>query len=327
MKTILVTGGTGFTGSHLVRSLVADGERVRVVSRDANRARQHLPPEVDVIEGDLSDPATAPRAVRGCRLVYHLAGSFRETSINDERHREIQVDGTRHLLNASLDQGVDRFIHTSTIGVLGHIQHPPADENAPYAPGDIYQKTKVEAERMVLAVHAQTGLPVTVIRPASIYGPGDLRFLKLFKAIKKRIFAMLGSGKVLLHPVFISDLTAGFRLAAEEPEAVGEVFILGGGENVTLNDLAEAVADEVHVPHPRFHVPALPFQLAGSLCEKICIPLGIKPPIFRRRVDFFTKSRGFTIEKARRLLGYEPKVKLHEGLAATANWYRSLGYL
>lgn len=327
MSLVLVTGGTGFTGSHLVTSLVADGEQVRVLTRNAGNARSAVPPDVELMEGDLADPATAPRAVQGARVVYHLAGSFRETSITDDRHRAIQVEGTRHLLDAAAAEGIDRFVHTSTIGVLGHIPHPPADETAPYSPGDIYQETKVEGERLALETHARTGLPVTVIRPATIYGPGDMRFLKLFKAIKRRIFAMLGSGKVLLHPVFISDLVAGFRLAAREPNAIGEIFIVGGGENVTLNDFARAVASEVQVPEPRLHLPVSPFQLAGTICEKLCIPLGIKPPIFRRRVDFFTKSRGFTIDKARRLLGYEPRVPLREGLSATAAWYRSLGYL
>lgn len=324
---ILVTGGSGFIGSQLVGSLLKDGESVRVLTRDPVRARLTLPPEVELETGDLTDPAALRRAVRGCRLVYHVAGSFRDNGIPDQRHFAVHVEGTRHLLEASRAEGVERFIHTSTIGVVGHIAHPPADETWPYAPGDAYQRSKAEAERMVLEYRARHDFPLVVVRPASVYGPGDRRFLKLFKAVQRRVFAMLGSGKVLLHPVYVTDLVQGFRLAACRSQAIGEVLILGGGVDVTLNELVQTIAEVLNVRPPRLRLPAWPFQLLGSACERVCIPLGITPPIFRRRVDFFTKSRGFTIRKARRVLGYEPAVPLRQGLAETAAWYLAQGLL
>jgi nucleoside-diphosphate-sugar epimerase len=323
---VLVTGATGFTGAHLVRDLVRRGHSVRALARNAERAKT-LPAETDVVVGDVTDAAVVERAVHGCEVVYHLAASFREAGIPDSRYREVHVDATRRLLEAARAAGVGRFVHCSTIGVHGHIDRPPADETCPHNPGDIYQQTKSEGERVALSFAREHGFPVSVIRPATIYGPGDLRLLKLFRAIAKRRFAMIGRGEVFLHMVHVDDLVRGFLLAAERPEAVGEVFIIGGDQYVTLNELSERIAQVWQVPPPRLHVPVWPFYLAGALCEAICVPLRVEPPIFRRRVAFFTKSRGFSIGKARRLLGYSPQVGLQDGLQQTAAWYRDHGYV
>jgi dihydroflavonol-4-reductase len=322
----LVTGATGFTGSHLVRELVRSGQSVRALARNADRARS-LPGEADVVIGDITDPSVVERAVNGCDVVYHLAASFREAGVPDSRYREVHVDATRRLLEAARAGGVTRFIHCSTIGVHSHIANPPADETCPHNPGDIYQQTKSEGERLALDFAREHGFPLSVVRPATIYGPGDMRLLKLFRAIARRRFAMIGRGEVFLHMVHVDDLVRGFRLAAERPEAIGEVFIIAGNQYVTLNELSERIARIWNVPPPRLHLPVWPFYLAGALCEAVCVPLRVEPPIFRRRVAFFTKSRGFTIEKARRLLGYEPQVDLQAGLQQTAAWYRQQGYV
>jgi nucleoside-diphosphate-sugar epimerase len=324
---ILVTGGTGFTGSHLVRDLVEDGHRVRVVTRSFTKAKASLPPAVEVMVGDIADAAVVEAAVRDQDVVFHLATTFREPGIPDSRYREVHVDSTRLLLEAGRRQGLGRFVHCSTVGVLSHIENPPADESWPHAPGDIYQETKSEAEQLALAFQREHDFPLTVARPTPIYGPGDLRLLKMFRMIARRRFVMLGDGKVFYHMVYVTDLVAGLRLLASDPRAVGEVFILGGDEYLTLEDTARLIADAIGVPPPSLHLPALPFQLAGSLCERLFIPLGLEPPIYRRRVDFFTKSRAFSIDKAKRMLGYQPRVDLVTGIRNTANWYREQGLL
>ncbi len=319
----LVTGGTGCIGSRLVESLVGDGRRVRVLTRSASRGRTRVPEGAEVVEGDVSNPDHARNSVCDCEAVFHLAGPFREAGLPDHRYREVQVDGTRNMLEAAREAGVQRFVHVSTIGVLGHIAHPPADENSPYNPGDVYQETKMEGERLALEFRQRhQGMHLTVARPASVYGPGDLRFLKLFKAIRRGWFVMLGKGEVLLHLVYLDDVVRGLRLLETSPDADGEVFILAGPQARPLNDITALIADILEVKQPRRHAPAWPVQLAGSLCERLCIPLGINPPIFRRRVDFFTKSRAFRIDKAERLLGFRPKVDVEAGLRRTADWYR-----
>jgi len=151
--------------------------------------------------------------------------------------------------------------------------------------------------------------------------------LKLFRAIAKRRFVILGDGRVYYHMVYVSDLIDGLLLLAADERAVGEVFILGGAEYVTLNELSARIAAVAGVPPPRWHAPLWPVQALGSACEWMCRPFGLRPPIYRRRVDFFAKSRAFSIDKARRLVGYAPAVDLDTGLALTVDWYRAEGHL
>ncbi|HEU4699650.1 MAG TPA: NAD-dependent epimerase/dehydratase family protein [Gemmatimonadales bacterium] len=325
MDRVLVTGGTGFTGSHLVRHLIEAGHAVRVLARSAERARAILPGAAEIVEGDVTDPRAVARAVRGRDTVYHLAAAFREPGLPDARYREVHVDGTRHVLEAARADGVRRVVHCSTVGVHSHIEHPPADETAPFHPGDIYQTTKAEGERLALAFQREHAFPLTVVRPAGIYGPGDRRLLKLFKAVARRRFVMIGDGETLFHMVHVRDLVHGMRLAAASDAAIGEAFILAGPTYCTLNELVARIAAAFGVAPPRHHLPVWPFMAAGWLCEQIFVPLRRDPPIYRRRVAFFTKSRAFRIDKARRTLGYEPVVGLQEGIEETAAWYRRQG--
>lgn len=323
----LVTGATGFTGSHLVRALAADGQAVRVLARSAARAREALPEGVEIIEGDLTDPVAVARAVEGTRTVYHIAAMYRQAKHRDADYARVHVDATRLLLEAACDDGVERFVHCSTVGVHGHVASPPAGEEAPFGPGDVYQRTKLDGELLARSYHGRRGLAVTVARPTAIYGPGDQRLLKLFRMIARRRFVVLGRGDIFYHMVHVDDLVRGLRLLGTHPRAPGEVFILGGERYYTLREIAALIAEAEGVPAPWLRLPARPFQIAGTICEKVCIPLGIEPPIHRRRVDFYTKSRAFTIEKAVRLLGYHPLVNLRDGIESTLAWYLAHGYL
>jgi nucleoside-diphosphate-sugar epimerase len=237
------------------------------------------------------------------------------------------VGGTLSLLEAASLASVARFVHTSTVGVHGDVLNPPADEGSPIAPGDVYQDTKAEAESAALRFHAEGKLPVVVVRPGAIYGPGERRFLKLFRAIARGRYAIVGTGRPFYHPVYIDDLVEGFLLALTRKEAPGEAFILAGPRYVSQEELARLVAQATGGRVLPFHVPALPLQILGSLTEALLAPLGIEPPLHRRRVDFWTKSRAFSIEKARRLLGFDPRVDLEEGFARTAASYRELGWI
>jgi nucleoside-diphosphate-sugar epimerase len=327
MDRVLVTGGTGFTGSHLVRSLTADGHEVRVLTRAPERGRKILPAEVELVQGDIADPAAVARAVDGREVVFHLATTFREANLSEARHREVHVNGTRFLLEAARRAGVRRFVHCSTVGVFSHIRQAPADESQPYNPSDVYQLTKCEGERLAMAFQRRHGFPLAVARPTAIYGPGDTRLLKLFRLAVRRPSIVLGNGKNYYHLVHVEDLVRGLRLLATEPRAVGEDFILGGEGYSTLDEIADSIAAACGVRRVRVHLPVWPFQLAASACEAVCPRLGVSPPIYHRRVDFFTKSRAFSIEKARRLLAYRPRVGLREGIRSTAEWYAAEGLL
>ena len=126
---------------------------------------------------------------------------------------------------------------------------------------------------------------------------------------------------------YIDDLVEGFRLCGEHPAAAGRTYILAGGEVTTLNELVALIADVAGVKAPSVHLPVWPFWTAGALCEAVCVPLGVEPPIYRRRVDFFTKSRAFDIARARAEIGYHPRVSLRDGITRTLEWYRAHGWL
>ena len=320
---IALTGATGYTGGRLLDRFRADGHAVSALARAPREARDG----VQWVAGDLADEAAIARLVEGADAVVHVAAVYRTAGHPDAYYRDVNVAGTERLLEAAARAGVSRFVHTSTVGVHGDVKRPPADETAPFAPGDVYQRTKAEGEAVALDFHRRRGLPVAVIRPAAIYGPGETRLLKLFRAIARGRYAIVGSGEAFYHPVYIDDLVDGYRLALERPEAVGEAFIVGGPRYVSQRELAALIARHTGGRVLPFRIPAAPIQLAGDLVEAICVPFGIEPPLHRRRVDFWTKSRAFSIDKARRMLGYAPKVDLDEGVARTAAWYREAGWL
>jgi nucleoside-diphosphate-sugar epimerase len=324
---VLVTGATGFTGNHLCERLVKDGYPVRGLVRDPLRAAGLRRAGVEVLAGDLRDAQSLRRAVQGSSIVYHIAAEFRHGNLSRKEMMAVNFEGTRNMLEAAVQEGVHKFIHCSTIGVHGDIKNPPADENAPCAPGDIYQESKLEAEKLVTDYMVKRRLPVVIFRPGGIYGPKDLRFLKLIKAIRNGHFLMLGSGKPLYQMIYIDDLIDGILLCATEKRALGNVYILTGRESVTLNQLVRTIAEVLGVSPPWLRFPVSPVYAAGFICELLCKPLGINPPLYRRRVDFFRKSRSFTIAKAQRELGFEPQIDLRSGINRTVAWYRQEGLL
>lgn len=324
----LVTGGTGFTGSHLVRRLLERGAEVRVLDAVPGLFHDELARLGAAVSlGSVTDAALVDRLVAGTDLVFHLAAAFRQINLPKREYWTVNVQGTRHVAEACLRHGVRRLVYCSTQGVHGHIGEVPGHEGSPITPADYYQQTKYEGEQAVWEV-ARQGLPACVIRPMAIYGPGDPgRFLLLYRAIRRGRFLMFGDGETFYHPCYIANLVDAFELAAEAPKAVGETYLIGDARYVSLNELVRAVGESLGVPVRIVRLPFRPLWLAAVLCEAVCLPLGIEPPLFRRRVDWFRQTRAFTIDKARRELGFTARVGLAEGLRLTAAWYRANGYL
>ncbi|MGD2086082.1 MAG: NAD-dependent epimerase/dehydratase family protein [Candidatus Aminicenantes bacterium] len=327
MKNAFVTGASGFTGSYLCKALLEKKYNVKALVRK-NSNRENLENlGIQFIEADLADPDSIKGKIKDTDIVFHIAALYRQEGVSKDMFTKVNLEGTRIMLDESIASSVKRFVHCSTVGVQGEISNPPASEDAPYKPGDHYQVSKLEGEKLALSYFNEGKIDGVVVRPVGIYGPGDTRFLKLFKHIYKGNFKMIGKGNVLYHLTFVEDLVQGIILAGETPAASGKIYTIGGNEYLPLTDLANMIAQILDKPISKIHIPLWPVYAAAFLCEMICRPLGIEPPLYRRRLDFFTKDRAFDISKAKKELGYNPKVPLKEGLERTAKWYKENGWL
>lgn len=327
-RKIFVTGSTGFTGAALVERLLRDGHEVNCLDNKPGLIDERLKTlGARIHYGSVTDPDQVRQAAGAPDVVMHLAAAFREIGVPDQLYKDVNVSGTRVVAEAALEKGAEKFIYCSTQGVHGHIENPPGDETSPIAPADYYQQTKYEGEREVEDVLGGK-MEFTTIRPTAIYGPGDPeRFLMIFKRARRGVFLMFGRGQTCYHPVYIDNLVDAFVLSMQPGVGSGEAYIIGDEEFFPIEELVRRVGQSMGVDVKIPHYPILPLIIMGHVCEKICKPLGIDPPIFPRRVDWFRQMRAFRIDKAKRDLGYRPAVGIDEGLKRTADWYLENGYL
>jgi len=312
MDKVLVTGATGFTGGKLAQRLVGDGHEVVAFVRPSSETKHLDKLGVECRTVDIRDAKDVMDNFAGIQKVFHIAAAYRSEHADRGEFRAVNVDATRNLLDAADRYGIDRFIHCSTVGVQGEIEAPPGAEDYRLKPGDHYQESKLDGECLALE-YSQSGLPISVVRPVEIYGPGDTRFLRLFRPIHRGRFVIVGTGEWLYHITYIGDLVDGFILAGERPEALGE--------------LVDTIADVLGRPRPRLRVPFIAVYWASVICDNLCRAIHVSPPLYPRRVEFFHLDRAFSTDKAQQLLGYQPKVCLSDGVARTAAWCRHEGLL
>jgi nucleoside-diphosphate-sugar epimerase len=329
---LLVTGGTGFIGSHLAeegRRRSADVVVLGLTNRPEEMANAELLTRMgaEVLSGSITDAELCRRASRGATHVFHLAVAMREGGKRDEFFESINLDGTRHLLEAASVQRVERFVYCSTIGIYGHRAPGITREDSPLAPGNIYERTKVAAERLVREFAEKCALPAVVLRPADVYGPRDQRLLKLFKGVSRGRFPLFGSGSGRRHMVYVDDVVSAFFKACERDTAVGEGLIIAGPRPCTLRELVEEVTRATGSKRYGFRLPLAPMLGLAAVVEDVCAAIKIDPPIYRRRMDFFHSDSEFDISRARRVLDWEPKVGLREGIQRTLEDYRRSGAL
>lgn len=325
---VLVTGGTGFTGKALVRRLLNEGHQVVALDYKEGLKTEELRTwGAEVVIGSVADKDLMDRCTQGVEVVHHLAAAFRELNVPNSYYHEVNVGGTRNALEAALRYKVKKFIYCSTCGVHGNIDHPPGGEESPIQPADYYQATKYEAEPLVNEFYKK-GLNTVILRPAAIYGPGDPeRFYMIYKRVARGTFPMFGSGKTFYHPLYIDNLVDAFMLAMEEEKGNGQAYLIADEEYLGIEDLVRKVGQAMGINVVIKHYPIIPLIIAGHVFEKICKPFKITPPIFPRRVDWYRQNRAFKIDKAKRELGYRPRIGIDEGLKKTAEWYKNEGYL
>ncbi|QBQ54406.1 NAD-dependent epimerase/dehydratase family protein [Nitrosococcus wardiae] len=327
---VLITGGTGFIGTRLALKCLEKGDKVRLLGQVNNAAEEG---NRDLVErqggesviGSVTDKDIIDKAIEEVEIVYHLAAAQHEANVPDQHFWDVNVAGTRNLLEASRKAGVKRFVHGSTIGVYGAAMEGEIDEDTPLQPDNIYGITKREGEKLVLSYKDK--LPVVIIRISETYGPGDRRLLKLFKAIDKKMFFMIGKGDNKHQLIFVGDLIEGLWLATKNDEALGQVFVLAGKEILTTNQMVATIAKVLGVRQRRLRAPLWPFLITAVVMETLLRPLHIQSPLHRRRMDFFRKSFFFSQDKSSSILKFEPRTSFEDGIIATAQWYKEHNYL
>jgi dihydroflavonol-4-reductase len=288
---------------------------------------------VAIEPGELQDAGLLRRLLRDRNTVIHLAAAQHESHMPDEWFRAVNVGATQALLLACHDAGIGRFVHGSTIGVYGgtyaaqdvRIPDQAFDENSTTQPANIYGRTKLAAEALVRE-HA-TDFATCIVRISETYGPGDLRLLKLFRAIDRGHCIMLGAGRNRRQVIYIDDLIRGLLTAAQHPAAPGRTFILAGRQVMTTHEMILGIAGALQRKPPQLKLPLWPFVTAATVLEAMLRPLRIQAPLHPRRLDFFRKSFVLSTAAADALLGFRADTDFGAGAVETARWYRAHGYL
>ena len=327
---ILITGGTGFIGSRLALKSLEKGHSVELlgqINTTAEQENQHMleASGIKVTLGSVTEREKIARLAQQCDVIFHLAAAQHEVNVPDQHFWAVNVDGTRNMLEACIEAKVKWFVHGSTIGVYGSAMEGEMNEDSPLRPDNIYGVTKREGERLVLSFADK--IPISIVRISETYGPGDRRLLKLFKAIEKNLFFMIGTGDNKHQLIYVDDLIEGLYLAATAEQAVGNTFVLAGKEILTTQEMVDIIAKALGTRLRKFRVPLWPFLVTAVIMENTLKPMGIQPPLHRRRLDFFRKSFFFSHSKPSNVLGFQPKTDFVQGVAETVKWYQEHGYL
>ncbi|MFH1785018.1 MAG: NAD(P)-dependent oxidoreductase [Candidatus Micrarchaeota archaeon] len=313
---LLITGATGFIGNALVRELINKRYKVRIFTRTSRFKID----SIDAIVGDITDLDSCKKACEGIDVVIHCAGVLGGWGIANQKFWDVNVNGTENMLKAASEAKVKKFIHISSCGVFGPMEDEQiANENCPYNPTNIYEKTKIEGEKIVLKYAKK--IPIIIIRPDFVYGPGDLHLLKLFKTVKERRFVFFNDGKSKLHPTYINDLVVSILSATKSKKAVGETFNIAGPRPVTVKEFITTMAKALGVGPPTLSIPSPIPEIAGFVLDNSW-GLVAKPPLTLSQVKYLTKNRTTNWEKAKKILRYKPKTDVVTGMRNTVKWYR-----
>lgn len=328
--SILVTGGTGFIGAAVARALVAKGERPRCLVRRGSDRRNLEDLDVELVEGDLLDPESLEAAVAGCKVLFHVAADYRIWVRSPQTMLRTNIEGTRSLMELALRAGVDRIVYTSSVAVLGKNKSgDPADEETPVSLDDmigIYKRSKFLAEKEVLRLQRDAGLPVIIVNPSTPIGPGDVKPTPtgrmVLEAARGRIPAFVETG---LNVVHVDDVAAGHLLACERGE-VGQRYVLGG-EDLALGTILGQVAEARGRPAPRLRLPRRPlYPLAYATETWARVTGGREPLLTVDGLKMAATPMYFSSAKAEKGLGYRAR-PASTALQDAVGWFERQGYL
>jgi len=321
---VLVTGAGGFLGSHVAERLLGAGHAVRALVRPTNVPRWLEARGVELCVGDLTDPGSRETACRGCDAVVHAAALVTEVAVGDEAYCEVNVRASEELARAAARAGARRFVFVGSTAVHRPNTGRPLDERTPLDGEGVYGRSKAEAERRLGCVVSDGALDLVVVRPSRIYGPRDSSLLRVFRAIDRRRFFLVGPCRAEVDFVYVGDVVSALVAALQRGSGV---YLVGGPERVTVERFFREVAAALGRRLPRQRLPSAPVMLAAKWIAASCAALGLEPPIAPKRLAFFRDGRVVDDSRARRDLGYRPTVSVREGVERTARWYREAGWL
>ena len=323
----LVTGATGFIGSHLVERLVAEGHDVRCFVRSTSNVRwlKNLP--VEIFVGDFFDAESLRNALRGVRIVHHVAGITKAQRKRD--YWRWNSEATRKLLEATFQfaESIDRFVHMSSQAAVGPSYNgTPANELTTPHPIDVYGKSKIEAEQACLGFSGK--LPITIIRPVAVYGPRDHDTFSFFKWLNRGILPILGSEKKRVALIYVKDLVEGIVVATESKHAVGQTYFIANEKNPTWEELFSVATQIAGKKVRKFRIPNFSVYLVAAAAEPLSFITG-KAALysFEKARELAQANWGCDVAKAKRELGYEAKTPILDGMRETIQWYRREGWL
>lgn len=319
---VAVTGANGFIGSWLVKELIKEGKHTiyALVRRGCNRNSLPISKQLFIVEIDYADKDKIEEILKGKDVIIHLIGQMGEYGVTEESFYKVNVDLTRVLLEISSRVGVKQFIFCSTPGVQG-FGHRLAKEEDLYAPRNAYEKTKVMAEKQIMSFCKNSETAYTIIRPDFVYGPGDIRRVKMYRNIQKKKFVLTTNGKSFLHPTYITDVTQGFIKSVGNVRAYNQIFNISAAEDVTALEFLKTIADNVDSNLIHMNIGyKFSYFLVGFIelvCEKY---MHREAFVSKNKIDFLALDHSTSNTKASRLLGYEPRFSLQEGMKSTVQW-------
>lgn len=320
----LVTGATGFLGSHLVDELLLAGEHVRILVRPESLRKASRRPNLDIVEGRLEDASSVKRAVEGVSRIYHCAAHVADHGAWDTFY-QTNIVGTQHVLDACKTSSISCMVHVSTSDVYGY-PNACVSEDAPYRKrGYGYGDSKIEAEKRVWQAHRQHGVPVVVFRPSSIYGPRCIPFVaEIAQALENGVMFHVGHAKHVAGLTYVTNVTDALRLAAENKDAIGQVYNIHDGAETSWEEYTNRLAHQLGVKPPRIR---LPFGMAYHLGQAMELAwdrlrLPGRPLISRVAVELLGTNQRFDTTHLRNHLAWTPRIAIEEGIARSAAWWK-----
>ncbi|HEY6454184.1 MAG TPA: NAD-dependent epimerase/dehydratase family protein [Steroidobacteraceae bacterium] len=311
----LVTGASGFIGQHCVRYLADRGWQVTALDVHA------LPEPVAGVQFkviDLCDRTQLAAALAGQEVVFNLASVHLDVGASDEKFEAVNVRAVAQLVELCAKAGVRRLVHVSSVGVYGHVAHPPAAEDAPLSPVNTYERTKRAGEEAARKAAVQFGVDLVIVRPSWVYGAGCPRTHKLIGALRRGRFFYIGPARNLRHPIYIDDFLDGLVLAAQAgPEVAGRTYNLAGPDFMHIDEMVRTFAQAVGAREPKLRIPRWLGLSLGGAAELAGSVLKVDPPISRRTLAFFENDNAFDISAARTQLHFDPRTDLLTGLRRT----------